>query len=167
MSLSDKFQAALFAAQGIAAKGSATRWVSAREGGRQASCEVVQCDAMAVSLMELTLQTDELAAVSIESLRDASQALCQRLTYLLEPISPVEADADHCVVQMRSSPPQVDDNGLRYYELLIERGGAMTLRRYEKSPGNPRVPVSATLTREVLGRLIDDFNATVDGVVSG
>lgn len=162
MSLSSNLKAALQAAQGTA-----SGLVRADEGDRQATCEVVQCDAMAVSLMELTLLTGALANVPIGPLRDASQALCQRLTYLLEPISPIETDADQCVVQMRSNPPQADDNGLRYYELLMRRGGAVTLRRYEKSSGNPRAPVSATLTHEVIGRLVDDFNAAVDGAVSG
>ena len=166
MSLAKKIQVAVSTVQGTVSAGTPPQPVSACEGRRQASCKILQCDAMAVSLTELSLQSDELAAVSIGSLRDASQALCRRLTYLLEPISPVEADTEKCVVQMRSNPPQADDNGLRYYELLIERGGAVTLHRYEKSPGHPRTQVPATLTHEVLGRLIDDFNAAVDEIVS-
>lgn len=167
MSLAKKLQDAVSTVQGAMTVGARSQWINACEGRRQASCKVLQCEPMAVALKELSLQSDELATVSIGSLKDASQALCQRLTYLLEPISPVEADTEKCVVQMRSNPPQADDNGLRYYELLVERGGAVTLHRYEKTPGHPRTRVAATLTHEVLGRLIDDFSMAVDEIVSG
>ena len=80
------------------------------------------------------------------------------------PIAPIELDAQGCSVQMRSNPPQKDDNGRRYYELLIRRGGSIALCRYEKQPGQPRVRVPAVLTHEVVGRLIDDFSATVDSI---
>jgi hypothetical protein len=166
MSLAEKMHVAVLTVQGAVSSGTTPRLVSACEGRRQASCKILQCDSTGVSLKELSLQSDELAAVPIDSLRDSSQALCRRLTYLLEPISPVEADTEKCVVQMRSNPPQVNDNGLRYYELLFERGGAVTLRRYEKFPGNPRKPVSATLTHEVLGQLTKDFSAALDEIVS-
>jgi hypothetical protein len=58
---------------------------------------------------------------------------------------------------MRSSPPQRDDNGTRYYELLVRRGGELSLRRFEKQPGTVRQLVAAHVTREVFLRLVDDF----------
>jgi hypothetical protein len=83
---------------------------------------------------------------------------------LLEPIAPIETDAQGCTVQMRSNPPQKDDNAWRYYELLIRRGGSIALCRYEKQPTQPRVRIPAVLTHEVVGRLVDDFSATVDSL---
>jgi hypothetical protein len=86
------------------------------------------------------------------------------VNYLLEPIAPIETDAQGCSVQMRSNPPHKDDNGARYYELLLRRGGSACLSRYEKQAGQPRMRVPAALTHEVIGRLIDDFSVTVDSI---
>lgn len=140
--------------------------VTATEGARTVRCEVDQCDQLAVAVYELVLETNELANVEVAALQKASEALCQRVTYLLEPISPIETDADSCIVQMRSSPPQQQENGRFYYELMLRRGGAVTMYRYEKQNGSIRKRVSANLTHEVLGRLVGDFNSTIDEVLA-
>ncbi|MDC0935348.1 hypothetical protein OAS39_03600 [Pirellulales bacterium] len=134
------------------------------DGPRTARCQAMQCEPLAVTVTALLLETAELAGVDLPRIQAASQALCSRVTYLLEPISPIETDAHGCTVQMRSNPPQQDDNGRRYYELLLRRGGSVALERYEKQPGSPRVRVPAVLTREVIGRLVEDFSATIDTV---
>ncbi len=140
--------------------------VTAVAGPRTARCEVDQCDQLAVAVYELVLETSEFASVEIAKLQAASKALCERVTYLLEPISPIETDADGCTVQMRSSPPQQQENGRFYYELFLRRGGSVALHRYEKQPGSIRQRVAATLTHEVLGRLVEDFDKTVDEVLT-
>jgi hypothetical protein len=140
--------------------------VVAADGPRAIRCLVEQCDALSAAITDFSLQTPELAAADIAKLRSASRSLCQRVTYLLEPVSPIEIDTTGCVVQMRSNPPHKDDNGLKYYELTLRRGGAVTLCRYEKQPGNTRAVVPATLTHEVLGRLVEDFNEAVVEVMS-
>ena len=140
--------------------------VSAVAGRRTVRCEVDQCDQLAVAVYELVLETGELANVEVAKLQAASQSLCDRVTYLLEPISPIETDADSCVVQMRSTPPQTHEDGRYYYELFIRRGGSVALHRYEKHPGKIRGRVAATLTHEVVGKLIDDFDATVAEIAS-
>ena len=99
-----------------------------------------------------------MAAAPIDQLKKVADALSKRLTYLLEPISPIEVDADQCVVQLRSNPPQRDDNGTQYYELLVRRGGELSLRRYQKQSGGVRQGVPAQVTREVFLRLIGDFS---------
>lgn len=134
------------------------------DGPRTLSCDALQCETLAVTVRRLTLETSELAGVDLSRIQAASQALCSRVTYLLEPISPIETDALGCTVQMRSNPPQRDDNGRRYYELLLRRGGSILLRRYEKTPGQARTPAPAVLTHEVIGRLVDDFSLTVDTI---
>ena len=138
----------------------------AAEGQRTIKCHVEQCDALSASITDFVLETGELASADIAKLQSASQALCQRVTYLLEPVSPIEIDATGCVVQMRSNPPHKDDNGLKYYELTLRRGGCVSLCRYEKQPGNARAVVPATLTHEVLSRLVEDFNSAVNEVIT-
>ncbi len=138
--------------------------VSAVVGPRTVRCEIDACDQLAVAVYELVLETSELAGVEIAKLQAASKALCERVTYLLEPISPIETDMDGCTVQMRSTPPQQQGNGRFYYELFLRRGGSVALHRYEKQPGSIRQRVAATLTHEVLGRLVEDFDKTVEGL---
>ncbi len=136
------------------------------DGPRTVKCQVLQCDPLGAAISNLALETGELVSADIAKLETASKSLCGRVTYLLEPISPIEIDATGCVVQMRSNPPQKDDNGLKYYELTLRQGGSVSLTRYEKQPGNSRLPVPATLTHEVLGRLVEDFNIAVEEVLS-
>ncbi|MBX3425296.1 MAG: hypothetical protein KF688_06415 [Pirellulales bacterium] len=144
--------------------GQTGRTVRLVDGRRTLRCEVERCDPLAVTAVELLLETPELASASLFQLQAASAALAQRVNYLLEPIAPIETDAQGCHVQMRSNPPQRDDNGRRYYELLLRRGGAIELCRYEKQPGQPRTRVPAVLTHEVVCRLVADFVATVESI---
>ena len=46
---------------------------------------------------------------------------------------------------MRSNPPQKDDDGTRFYELVVSRG-ELSLCRYAKGPGQPRQIVAAEVT---------------------
>lgn len=147
-----------------AAVGGAAQTFSVTEGPRELRCETTHCERLAVTVDALTLQTSELASVTVAQLQAASKDLCRRVNYLLEPISPIETDAQGCSIQMRSNPPQRDDNGRRYYELLLRRGGSVDLVRYEKQPGAARMRTTAVLTHEVIGRLVDDFSTTVDSI---
>jgi hypothetical protein len=131
-------------------------------GQRSVRCNADDCEPLAATVIDLVLETPELASATAFELQAASAELAKRVNYLLEPIAPIELDAQGCTVQMRSNPPQQDDNGRRYYELLLRRGGSIALCRFEKQPGQPRTRVPAVLTHEVIGRLVDDFSATVD-----
>jgi hypothetical protein len=133
--------------------------IAVSEAGQRLSADVVALDALALSFDHFALTSIPLAAASLDQLKKVADALSKRLTYLLEPISPIEVDADQCVVQLRSNPPQRDDNGTRYYELLVRRGGELSLRRFQKEPGGVRGTIPAHVTREVFLRLADDFSA--------
>ncbi|TWU21247.1 hypothetical protein [Bythopirellula polymerisocia] len=145
--------------------GQTNHQVSVSDGLRTIRCKVLQCDPLGAAISDLVLETGELATADIAKLETASKSLCGRVTYLLEPISPIEIDSTGCVVQMRSNPPHKDDNGLKYYELTLRQGGSVSLTRYEKQPANSRLPVPATLTHEVLSRLVEDFSIAVDEVL--
>jgi hypothetical protein len=123
--------------------------------------DLLAVDAIGCSFQTLAYATSRLARATLEQLKEISAALTAKLTYLLEPIGLVEADADRCAVQLRSNPPQMGDDGTSYYELMVRRGGDITLSRYSKRPGQLRQIVPAQLTREVLGRLADDFLAAI------
>jgi hypothetical protein len=130
---------------------------------RRLLCEVIERNSLAVSFKILRLATPELAAASVADLERIGTALSQRLTYLMEPISPIEVDAAGCVVQLRSNPPQRDHDGRSYFELMVRRGGEISLARFRKENGAcaARQPIAAQVTREVLLRLVGDFCAAL------
>jgi hypothetical protein len=136
--------------------------VAVAEGPRNLTFDVIERNSLAVVLNQLRLATAELAAATAVDLERIGKDLSSRLTYLMEPIRPIEIDADACVVQLRSNPPQKDDDGRTYYEILVRRGGEIALSRYRKEPGTPRQQIAATVTREVLLRLAADFDAVLD-----
>ena len=136
--------------------------VSVEEDGKKLTCEITEANPLAFRIARFAMTTDALAGASMDRLQKISEELSTRVNYLLEPIGPVERDHDQCVVQLRSNPPQQDDDGSKYYELLVRQGGELELCRYQKQPGQPRQSVPALLTSETLLRLADDFAAVVD-----
>ena len=132
----------------------------------QLECELASLDAIGCAFTQLTLRADRLAGATVDELKQISETLSNRINYLLEPISPIEIDQEGATVQMRSNPPQQNEPGHSYYELFLRRGGSIALYRYEKKTGAIRSRTAATLTHEVLGRLIEDFNTTIDEIKS-
>jgi hypothetical protein len=129
---------------------------------RTIACAVLESNALAVSFERLRLKTSELSAAGTADLERIGKALSERLTYLMEPIAPIEIDSQSCIVQLRSSPPHRDDDGRTYYELTVRRGGEIALLRFRKEDGSARQQVTATVTREVLLRLVRDFCTVLD-----
>jgi hypothetical protein len=127
--------------------------------GQRLQCDLVALDALACAFDRFELQSAALASAAMAELKPLSENLSRRLTYLLEPISPMEADAEQCVVQLRSNPPQKDEDATSYYELLVARGGRLSLCRWLKERGQPRRKIPAQVTREVFLRLVADFSA--------
>ena len=156
MTLKDNFHNEL-----KAITGSGPHIISVSTDRARLTCELVEVNPLAYTFNRLALETDTLAGATLDQLREISESLAERLTYLLEPIGPIEVDQEQCVVQMRSNPPQQDDDGTSYYELLVRRGGELALCRFQKQPGDAREPIPALVTGEVLGRLVDDFTAVV------
>jgi hypothetical protein len=130
-------------------------------GSGRVEADLLAVDAVGCALETLAYTTTKLANSSLDDLKRISQQLTGKLTYLLEPIGLVEADRDRAAIQLRSSPPKKGEDGTSYYELMVRRGGDVTLSRYQKKPGQIRQIVRANFTREVLVRLADDFVAAV------
>lgn len=140
--------------------------VEATKGGDRLLVRVDQSGTLAVTCWELRLTTDRLRGASIERVKEVAEDVTRRVTYLLEPIHPVEADAEACVVQLRSVKPHSSDPGNRdasrtYYEALVKTGGTISLQRFEAPRGAVRTSVAMTLTKEIVSRLAGDFLASV------
>lgn len=118
-------------------------------------------DRLACAFDALQFESSKLANKSLDELKELSNRLCAKLSYLLEPIALIETDVDTCTTQLRSNPPLKEDDQTFYYEILVRRGGTVTFCRYQKQPGNVRQTVPATLTHEVLARLAEDIVAAV------
>jgi hypothetical protein len=130
-----------------------------RDAGQRLTCQLWALDSLACALTELEFQSDGLCGANPSRLEQIAASLSKKLSYLLEPIHPIETDADRCIVQMRSSPPRKHAAGTDYYELLVTAAGTIHLARYSRTPGAPRTPIAAQLTHEVLVRLASDFQA--------
>jgi len=136
--------------------------LSVADDRRALECALCAVDRLACAFDTFRVTIAALASAETTQLKEHSAKLAAKLNYLLEPIGLVEVDADRCVVQLRSIPPQRDEERIAYYELLAERGGAFSLRRYEVLAGQERRPVAAEVTREVFLRLADDFGGLAE-----
>lgn len=143
----------------IAAQGRGVLGVDTGKGELESVLTAV--DAIGCAFESFVLTTDTLAGASMDQVKRISESLAGRLNYLLEPISPIEADFESCTLQLRSNPPRQDEQGMVYYELLVKRGGSLSLQRYRAKPGQMRLPIAAQVTREVFHRLADDFVAVL------
>lgn len=127
------------------------------EAGVQITVEASAMENLACALTQFEVRNAAWSGRPIERVKQIADDLAKRLTYLLEPIRPIETDPEHCIVQMRSNPPRIDEHGSSYYELLVERTGSLTLCRFEKEPGEVRRRVPIQITREVFRHLLSDF----------
>jgi hypothetical protein len=123
--------------------------------------ELVSGDSLAVAFEDFKFRSDLLANAETSQLTRIADRLASKLTYLLEPLRVIEVDGQAGAVQMRSHPPYQRQQQTRYYEVLVERGGSLSLVRYERLPGQSRTRLAATVTREVFHRLAEDFAAAV------
>lgn len=131
--------------------------LTAYADGQRITLQLAEVDSLACGFASLEFESQSFANAGIEQLKLVAEKLSKRLTYLLEPISPIEHDAEQCVVQLRSNPPQRDEDRTSYYELIVSRDGRLSLVRYAKPAGGVREPITSHVTREVLLRLIGDF----------
>ncbi len=122
----------------------------------QVAAQIQDLDRIGCTFSSLAVRSDRLAGATPDQMRQVGDDLAGRLSYLMEPISPIEIDREGAVVQLRSQPPQQDDDGATYFELLVRRDG-LTLERYQKAVGAVRQKVPAQVTRVILGRLADDM----------
>ncbi|REJ68104.1 MAG: hypothetical protein DWQ31_09425 [Planctomycetota bacterium] len=125
-------------------------------------CELSALGSLGCAFEHLTVESSKLADATGERVQEIGAALSKQLTYLLEPIAVIEADAEEGMVQLRSEPPHRVEDSRSYYELLVRRGGELRLQRFCKTNGVARRAVPASVTREVFLRLVGDLVAAVE-----
>ena len=148
--------------QKLAAAGRGPASIVVAEGTDVVRCELVSIEGLGVSVDRLELASTHLQNVSTERLKEVADALARQVSYLLEALASIEIDQEGCSVQMRSVPPYRRENSTSYYEVVVA-AGVISLRRYTKGPREARQGQPFSITREVLGRLVEDFAAAAGG----
>lgn len=123
-----------------------------------------EVDRLSCALQEIRLNVPSMSGASPALLQQWANALCQRITYLLENMGPLEFAPDSGQVLIRSVTPTQNPNKRIFYEVMLHSnaGGSFSLKRYESIKGQPgRSAVRLQLTHEVLSRLIDDLIETI------
>jgi len=93
-----------------------------------------------------------------QALRSWADRLAARVTYLMEPLIVLEHDHVSGEIALRSQGPTSRNARRAYYEVRLERQGALRLSRVAfDSETRRRCVVPCQMTREVLERLTDDL----------
>lgn len=122
--------------------------------------ELTLVDSLSCSFSELVLYVPNLKNAPFPMLQQWASELSRQVTYLLEPIGPLEFDPTNGQILVRSIPAAPHPQGSQYYEILLTTSGngTFTLRRYRSIAGQSgRVPAEIQVTNEVLFRLVDDL----------
>lgn len=125
--------------------------------------EVAGIDRLGCEFVEFVYETPALAQLAMPDLKKLGQRLAAALKYLTEPIQVIEIDGQAGVAQLRSVVPVMAPTGARYFEVLVKRGGSLSIQRYEAAPGQSRQRIIAVVTREIFHRLADDFAKATHG----
>lgn len=126
--------------------------------------DFLEVDRLSCSLRELRLNVPSLSQADSDLLNEWADALCRRITYLLENMGPLEFEPDAGRVLIRSTAPTQNSGSRMFYEVLLHANsnGSFSLKRYESVKGQPgRTAVDLQLTHEVLSRLVSDLVDTI------
>jgi len=129
--------------------------------------DVKSVDSMSCSLEEVRLQVPSLVDAGFDALKQWAENLCQRVTYLLENIGPLELSEQSGQVLIRSTPPDQGSLKSGFYEILLQShaDGNFSLRRFiadKNTPGRKQVDIQ--VTHEVLEKLVNDLVETIPDV---
>jgi hypothetical protein len=128
------------------------------DGGPVVEVDFTAVDSLSCAFRELRVAADELKTAPIDALKVWADRLCQRVTYLLEHLGPLEADREAEMVLVRSTPPAKTAESTTFYEVLVKAPGIVSLRRYTRETADAgRAPVDMQMTHEVLLKLVRDI----------
>ena len=137
------------------------------EGGPAVAIDFTVVDSLSCAFRELRVSADELKSASFDALQGWADALCKKVTYLLEHIGPLESDMAAQAVLIRSTPPTTEPgtNGpgqTTFYEMLVQAPGTLSLRRYTRAAHSAdRSSCDIRITHEVLAKLVQDIVAAI------
>ena len=120
-----------------------------------AEMEVHQLDRLSIELSMLRVTPEKPMS---ETLKGRAEILANKVTGLMEKLNAIEIDDSKGEAMLRSDTPAAQDAHRIYYELMLNKYGATTLKRYQGSTINAqREEIPFVLTREALAKLITDL----------
>ncbi|MBF2054284.1 MAG: hypothetical protein IGS03_12605 [Candidatus Sericytochromatia bacterium] len=118
--------------------------------------EILESDKLSARIQKLRHKGQPLE--NMDALERKAETLCQRLSYLEDPLRLVEKDAAREAVMLRSESPQNTPEGLLYYELLLSVSGWSELQRVHFiRHTNDKEAADFVLSERLLERLGQDF----------
>ncbi|MBS0263041.1 MAG: hypothetical protein JSS02_13945 [Planctomycetes bacterium] len=133
--------------------------------GGKVEADLTANDTLSCAIQEIRATAP--TVTSLEQLQTWAEHLCQKVTYLLERIAPLEADATGPVVLVRSTPPAPEPDRICYYEILLQTPCQLLLRRYAQPASHAhRAACDMHFTHEALAKLVGDILATLPTAVS-
>lgn len=120
-----------------------------------AEMEVHQLDRLSIELSMLRVTPEKNMS---DTLKTRAETLARKVTGLMEKLNAIEIDDIKGEAMLRSDTPAAQDAQRMYYELMLNKQGATTLKRYQGSTINAqRKEIPFVLTREALAKLITDL----------
>ncbi len=132
--------------------------VSDPESGWSVGVTADAVDVVGCRLWEVALRHSG-SAVPSGGLKTRAENVAGRVTGLLEPLRVVEVDEDRGEALLRSTTPDRRGDVLHYSEVLLQAGGAASVRRFEAPHGKERrrLQVAYSLTHEALAKIVADL----------
>lgn len=135
--------------------------IVASEGGLTVRCDVQGAERLSCALRQIECVAETGAPLPPAELLSQVNAICGKVTYLLEPLAPIEVDPGHGKVLVRSKAPRQKEGKVSYYELLASGDRHLSLRRYAfDSVDKKRSLVEFYLTKDQLDLLLTDLIAS-------
>lgn len=123
--------------------------VHAEAAGGRVEIDVVDADRLGVRVSRVKVEREH--PYDVEA---AAERWTRELRDLPDRVSPVEVDARLGGATLRSRPEEMRDD--RFIDIEI-RGRTAEVRRHVRRRGGPREAADFTVTREQLGRMVDDL----------
>ena len=159
MSLSRKIAAALEARRD---PGTVPGELTIDESPHRLTLRLTAAGPVGLAFDALEFQTAARDAWPLEALRAWGDRLAARVTYLMEPLSVLEADPTGGQVVLRSQAPTPRGDHHSFYEVRLGREGTLQFGRVTfDEETRRRRPASSQMTLEVLERLADDLVASI------
>ena len=137
--------------------------LAVEQSGVRLEIDLEAADEFSCCFDELRLHARSMEDADTAALKDWAGRIGRTITYLLEQVQPLEVDADHGKVLLRSAPPDKRAAHTTYYELVVDRDGWLSLQRFRTGPEMlRRARVSCTCTREQVDKLVDDLAGSIE-----
>lgn len=137
------------------------------EGNVTVRCDLSEAERLGLAVSQVEVVEESLRLLSTEDLARRADRLCEKVTYLLEPLRTVEVDRRAQAALLRSKCPRERHGLLTYYELIATADHHTTFRRFAYNvEQRKRGLVNFLVTTDQLERLVEDLTSPHDGVVN-